>query len=403
LSDSSIWKTAPAATSNNPAKMNGRFENILPRSPAHHEHKVYEDDQRHCDPRLFHELVEEPDDIFADDIDALGVHHAGVPETPVAARKSGRMAPGNNAMRQGRQGKARRSRRAKPEVLADPKLFREVVEEPDVVFADDIYALGVAHAGTPDLPRRKTRPATANTRQAKRPKRDVRERRTAPPSAEDLHWDSDVMHEVVEEPDDVFGDDIDALGVRHAGVPDTALRKTGAAGGGNRKQEQANQAKRYARALRTAPSADDLHWDSDVMHEVVEEPDDIFGDDIDALGVRHAGVPDTTPAPSRKRPAPSRKKPVRVIRRRLGRAAPSSDDLVWDADADIIHEIMEEEPDFIFGEDSDALGVRRGGMPDHPRYAKRTPSALLSQGSRIPLGRRRRRSRLHAASPGDLG
>ena len=98
-----------------------------------------------------------------------------------------------------------------PDVHADPALFHELVEEPDLVFADDIYALGVSHAGIPDHPQltRKSQKATGQTTQAK----------LTPPSADDLYWDDKLIHEVVEEPEYIFGEDIDALGVAHAGVP----------------------------------------------------------------------------------------------------------------------------------------------------------------------------------------
>jgi hypothetical protein len=36
--------------------------------------------QQHADPRLFRELVEEPDALFGEDIDALGVAREGVPD-----------------------------------------------------------------------------------------------------------------------------------------------------------------------------------------------------------------------------------------------------------------------------------------------------------------------------------
>ncbi|KFY23207.1 hypothetical protein V493_06012 [Pseudogymnoascus sp. VKM F-4281 (FW-2241)] len=100
----------------------------------------------HADPELFHELVEEPDLVFADDKDALGVAHAGQPDTATSVRKT--VAAGKPT-RQPHQGK-RQLGRTDPDIHADPALFHELVEEPDLVFAEDIDALGVTHAGTPD-------------------------------------------------------------------------------------------------------------------------------------------------------------------------------------------------------------------------------------------------------------
>ncbi|KFZ10382.1 hypothetical protein V502_08158 [Pseudogymnoascus sp. VKM F-4520 (FW-2644)] len=341
------------ATHNNPQTKNAQNPNAESRNRAQHEYEIYEDVTPHADPELFHELVEEPDLVFADDIDALGVTHAGQPDTPPSARKTARTAVGN-VTRQAHQGK-RQTRHIDPDVHADPALFHELVEEPDLVFADDIDALGVTHAGTPDPPRltRKSHRATGNTRQANQAKRYIRVKR-ARPNADDLHWDDSLIHEVVEEPEYIFGEDIDALGVYHAGAPNGPPSGSKASRSVGNTAKPAHHPRRYVKVKRAVPSADDLHWDADVMHEVVEEPDYIFGDDINALGVRHAGIPD----------------PPRRARRyvRVKRAVPSADDLHWDAD--VMHEVVEE-PDYIFGDDINALGVRHAGIPDPPRRARR--------------------------------
>ncbi|KFY20336.1 hypothetical protein V491_03800 [Pseudogymnoascus sp. VKM F-3775] len=352
-----------AATHDSLQTKNAQIQNAESRNRVQHEYEIYEDAAPHADPELFHELVEEPDLVFGEDIDALGVTHAGQPDTRTSTRKTPPTAAGN-AAKQARQGK-RQTRNTDTDVHADPALFHELVEEPDLVFADDIYALGVTHAGTPDPPRltRKLRRAAGNTRQTNEAKRYIRVRR-ARPNADDLYWDDSLIHEIVEEPEYIFGEDIDALGVYHAGVPNNhpsgskASRSTGNTG------KPARQRKRYARVIRVVPSTDDLHWDDDVMHEVVEEPDAIFGEDIDALGVYHAGVPNSRPSGSKAsrstgntgKPAHQRKRYVRVKR-----AVPSADDLHWDDD--VMHEVVEE-PDAIFGEDIDALGVYHAGVPN---------------------------------------
>ncbi|KAL5354300.1 hypothetical protein ACLOAV_000388 [Pseudogymnoascus australis] len=357
-----------AATHNNPQTKNAHTQNAESRNRVQHEYEIYEDVTPHADPELFHELVEEPDLVFGDDIDALGVTHAGQPDTPTSARKTTRTTAGN-AAKQGRQGKGQTGN-TDSDVHADPALFHELVEEPDLVFADDIYALGVTHAGTPDPPRltRKLRTAAGNTRQANKAKRYIRVRR-ARPNADDLYWDDSLIHEVVEEPEYIFGEDIDALGVYHAGEPlpsgSKASRSTGNTG------RPARQPKRYVRVKRAGPSADDLHWDADVMHEVVEEPEYIFGEDIDALGVYHAGAPNSLPSGSKaSRSTGNTGKPARQPKRyvRVKRAGPTADDLHWDAD--VMHEVVEE-PEYIFGDDINALGVRHAGIPDPPRRARR--------------------------------
>lgn len=367
-----------AATHINPQMKSAQIQNAESRNRAQHEYEIYEDVTPHADPELFHELVEEPDLVFGDDIDALGVTHAGQPDTPTSARKTTRTAA-DNAAKQGRQGK-HQTGNTDPDVHADPALFHELVEEPDLVFADDIDALGVAHAGTPDNPRltRKLRRAAGNARQANKAKRYIRVRR-ARPNADDLYWDDSLIHEIVEEPEYIFGEDIDALGVYHAGAPNSlpsgskASRSTGNTG------KPARQPKRYVRVKRAVPSADDLHWDADVMHEVVEEPEYIFGEDINALGVRHAGIPD----------------PPRRARRRLRikRVAPNSNDLHWDGD--VMHEVVEE-PDAIFGEDIDALGVTHAGVPDISRSTKPTVRKVTRNATRPVHGSRHRLRRQHA-------
>ncbi|OBT81465.1 hypothetical protein VE02_09985 [Pseudogymnoascus sp. 03VT05] len=102
-----------------------------------------------------------------------------------------------------------------------------------------------------------------------------------PPKRADpsVHADPALFHELCEEPEFIFGEDIDALGVTHAGMVDhpDLTRKTRTTRG------------KTTQARLVGPTADDLHWDDKPMHEVVEEPQFIFGDDIDALGVEHAG------------------------------------------------------------------------------------------------------------------
>jgi hypothetical protein len=357
------------ASHDNPLTKNTQIQNAESRNQAQHEYET-DKDAPHADPKLFHELVEEPDLVFADDIYALGVTHAGQPDTPPSVRKTARAATGN-AIRQSYQGK-RQLRNTDPNVHADPALFHELVEEPDLVFADDIYALGVTHAGTPDPPRltRKSRTATGNTRQANQAKRYIRVRRSRP-NADDLHWDDNLIHEVVEEPEYIFGEDIDALGVLHAGVPNGHPSGSKASRSVGNTAKPLHQPRRYVRVKRAVPPPNDLHWDADVMHEVVEEPDYIFGEDIDALGVLHAGAPNGHPSGSKaSRSVGNTAKPLHQPRRyvRVKRAVPPPDDLHWDAD--VMHEVVEE-PDYIFGDDLHALGVRHAGIPDPPRHASR--------------------------------
>jgi hypothetical protein len=83
------------------------------------------------------------------------------------------------------------------------------------------------------------------------------------------------MHEVVEEPEYIFGDDLHALGVDHAGVPNRR---------GTKQRNATHPAHESKHKLKRQ------HADPRLFHELVEEPDDIFADDIDALGVEHAGV-----------------------------------------------------------------------------------------------------------------
>ncbi|OBU00798.2 hypothetical protein VE01_01137 [Pseudogymnoascus verrucosus] len=365
------------AAHDNPLTKNTQIQNAESRNQAQHEYET-DKDAPHADPELFHELVEEPDLVFADDIYALGVTHAGQPDTPHSVRKTARTATGN-AIRQSHQGK-RQLRNTDPNVHADPALFHELVEEPDLVFADDIYALGVTHAGTPDPPRltRKSRTTTGNTRQANQAKRYIRVRR-ARPNADDLHWDDNLIHEVVEEPEYIFGEDIDALGVLHAGVPNGHPSGSKASRSVGNTAEPLRQPRRYVRVKRAVPASDDLHWDADVMHEVVEEPDYIFGDDLHALGVRHAGIPD----------------PPRHARRRLRvkRIEPSASDLHWDAD--VMHEVVEE-PDAVFGEDIDALGVTHAGVPDNPQSTKPTVRKVIRNVRGPVYGSKHRHRRQHA-------
>ena len=364
------------ASHDNPQTKNAQIPNAESRNRAQYE--IYEDVTPHADPELFHELVEEPDLVFADDIDALGVTHAGQPDTPPSARKTARTAAGN-VKGQAHQAK-RQTRHIDPDVHADPALFHELVEEPDLIFAEDIDALGVTHAGTPDPPQlaRKSRRATGNTRQANQAKRYVRVKR-ARPNADDLYWDDSLIHEVVEEPEYIFGEDIDALGVYHAGAPNGPPSGSKASRSVGNTAKPAHQPRRYVKVKRAVPSTDDLHWDADVMHEVVEEPDYIFGDDINALGVRHAGIPD----------------PPRRARRRLRikRVAPNASDLHWDAE--VMHELVEE-PDAVFGEDIDALGVTHAGVPDIPRSTKPTVRKVTRNATKPVHGSKHRLKRQHA-------
>ncbi|ELR03640.1 hypothetical protein GMDG_06288 [Pseudogymnoascus destructans 20631-21] len=367
------------AAHDNPPTKNAQIQNAESRNQARHEYETDKDVAPHADPELFHELVEEPDLVFADDIYALGVTHAGQPDTPPTwVRKTARTATGN-AIRQSHQGK-RQLRNTDPNVHADPALFHELVEEPDLVFAEDIDALGVTHAGTPDAPRltRKSRTATSNTRQANQAKRYIRVRR-ARPNADDLYWDDNLIHEVVEEPEYIFGEDIDALGVPHAGAPNGHPSGNKASRSVGNTAKPPHQPRRYVRVKRAVPPSDDLHWDADVMHEVVEEPDYIFGDDINALGVRHAGIPD----------------PPRHARRtlRVKRVEPSVSDLHWDVD--VMHEVVEE-PDAVFGEDIDALGVTHAGVPDIPRSTKPTVRKVTKNVTRPVYGSKHRHRRQHA-------
>ncbi|KFY40817.1 hypothetical protein V494_03315 [Pseudogymnoascus sp. VKM F-4513 (FW-928)] len=358
-----------SSTQNNPRTKNVQVQDAELKNRAQHE--IYEDVTPHADPELFHELVEEPDLVFGEDIDALGVTHAGQPESHPTAKKTVRIVT-DNVTRQAHQGN-RQDKSTDPDIHADPALFHELVEEPDLVFAEDIDALGVTHAGNPDPSRltRKYRRAKGNTRSQNLAKRFIRVRH-ARPSAEDLYWDDGLIHEVVEEPEYIFGEDIDALGVSHAGGK--TYRSVGNAA------KPAHQPRRYARVKRAVPSTDDLYWDADVMHEVVEEPEYIFGDDFHALGVRHAGIPD----------------PPRRARRRLRikRAVPTSGDRDLHWDDNVMHEVVEE-PDAIFGSDIDALGVTHAGVSETSRSAK--PMRKVARNATKPVhGSRHRLKRQHA-------